>query len=269
MKLRLVSFSSVLPLVIAAAGCSSSTPTRPSAAPPAVSTVQIVINAPTPVTPLNGAVSSQWPTLTVADAAHSGPAAALVYRFEIATDEGFTATIISGTVPETPGQTSFTPSNTTAPSVESLFWRATVLDQINGVSSPATAAQHFTYAIPSGVAATVAAQEGVALWSGIQPPGTTGHATLGQNWQVQTLHHLPTNTFFQSPTVEMLRFFDLSDRGFDPQSAINWLNGNGYPTAAQWYPPPEKAVLGFQFVYLAARGKVLVNTTWDLVLKLE
>ena len=25
------------------------------------------------------------------------------------------------------------------------------------------------------------------LWPGAQPPGTTGHAVLGNNWQVQTL----------------------------------------------------------------------------------
>jgi hypothetical protein len=83
------------------------------------------------------------------------------------------------------------------------------------------------------------------------------------------LYHVPTATFFQSPTVEMLRFFDLFDRGFDPDSAIAWMNGNGYPTAAQWYPPPEKAVLGLQFVYLAARYKAVDHGTWDLVLKTE
>jgi hypothetical protein len=83
------------------------------------------------------------------------------------------------------------------------------------------------------------------------------------------LYHVPTATFFQSPTVEMLRFFDLFDRGFDPDSAIAWMNGHGYPTTAQWYPPPEKAVLGLQFTYLAARNKVLDHGTWDIVLKTE
>ena len=101
------------------------------------------------------------------------------------------------------------------------------------------------------------------------PPGATGHAVLGDNWQVQILHHIPTNTFFASPTIEMIRFFDLFDRGFQPDPAIDWLNTHGYPTIAQWYPPPEKAVLGLQFVYLAARNKITVNGTWDLVLKTE
>jgi hypothetical protein len=47
------------------------------------------------------------------------------------------------------------------------------------------------------------------------------------------------------------------------------MNTNGYPTAAFWYPPPEKAVIGLQYVYLASRNKVFVNGTWDIVLRAE
>ena len=74
---------------------------------------------------------------------------------------------------------------------------------------------------------------------------------------------------FQSPDPEMLRVFDLLDRGFDPDGAAVWMNTNGYPTAALWYPPPEKGVIGLQYVYLAARGKNPVNGTWDVVLRVE
>ena len=42
-----------------------------------------------------------------------------------------------------------------------------------------------------------------------------------------------------------------------------------YPTAALWYPPPEKAVIGLKYVYLASRNKVYVNGTWDVVLRVE
>ena len=118
-------------------------------------------------------------------------------------------------------------------------------------------------------AENVAQQLGVALWPGIKPPGTGGQATMGDNWQIQTLHYLPTNVFFQSPDVEMLRIFDLLDRGFDPDGAAAWMNGNGYPTAALWYPPPEKAVIGLNYVYLASRNKVFVNGTWEIVLRVE
>ena len=47
------------------------------------------------------------------------------------------------------------------------------------------------------------------------------------------------------------------------------MTGNGYPTAALWYPPPEKAVIGLKYVYLASRNKVFVNGTWEVVLRVE
>jgi len=148
-----------------------------------------------------------------------------------------------------------------------LFWRAFAFDAANAVTSPSSAVQSFT-AIPSQ-AEGVAQELGVALWPGIKPPGTVGHATMGDNWRVQTLHYLPANVFFRSPDIEMLRIFDLLDRGFGPDAVAEWMNGNGYPTAALWYPPPEKAVIGLKYVYLASRNKVFVNGTWDIVLRLE
>jgi hypothetical protein len=113
------------------------------------------------------------------------------------------------------------------------------------------------------------------LWPGIQPPGSVGHATMGETgpfgvgWDVTTLHYAPGNVTFQSPDAESLRLFDLLDRGLDPDAAIGWMVTHGYPTNAVWYPPPEKAVIGLHFVYLASRGKVVVNSTWDVVLRVE
>jgi hypothetical protein len=45
-------------------------------------------------------------TFVVANASHSGPVGALVYTFEVATDEGFTNRFGSWNVPEQPNQTS-------------------------------------------------------------------------------------------------------------------------------------------------------------------
>jgi hypothetical protein len=227
----------------------------------------ITISAPVPVLPSNGSETAVRPTFSVANSDRQGPFGTIVYMFEVSSSSSFNAVAATGTVNEGSGRTSFTPSADLTPG-QSYFWRATAKDQTNNVSSPASAVQSFTTGAktPQG---DLAAQLGVTLWPNAQPPGSVGHATLGDNWNVQTLHHLPTNTFFASPTLEMLRFFDLFDRGYDPQGAIDWMNGHGYPTAAQWYPPPEKGVLGLQFVYLSARSKVLVNGTWDLVLKAE
>ena len=54
----------------------------------------------------------------------------------------------------------------------------------------------------------------------------------------------------------------LLDRGMDPQSAINWLNANGYGTAGAWYPGPN--VIGFSFDYMALNP---ITGVWDLITK--
>ena len=234
---------------------------------------EVILQAPVAIAPLNGAQTALRPALCVRNAARQGPAGAITYRFDIATTSAFTTIVVTGTQPEGVNETGFIPT-TNLPVNTTFFWRAFAMDAANGVTSAASAAQSFTTTQPSA-AAIIAGQLGVELWPGIQPPGTLGHATMGNDpsrgvgWQIQTLHYLPTNVFFQSPDIEMLRFFDLFDRGFDPESAITWMNSNGYPTAAQWYPPPEKAVLGLRYVYIAARDKIVTNAIWDIVLRVE
>jgi hypothetical protein len=107
------------------------------------------IGAPTPVSPLNGAASTGWPTFTVSDGAKTGPLGSLVYRFDIATSADFTSIVLTGTVSETSGQTSFTPSSSQpAPPQTALFWRATAIDPVNVVASLPSAPQSFTYSAP-------------------------------------------------------------------------------------------------------------------------
>ena len=233
----------------------------------------VVLNAPEPIGPLNGTSTSPRPTLRVTNSTRSGPTGAITYLFEIATSSAFTSIVLSATRAEGVNETAFTP-NGDLPLNTTLYWRATASDASNSVSSSASRAQSFSTR-PLSQAEAIAQQLGVVLWPGAQPPGTFGHATMGDDpnfgvgWGIQTLHYGPQDVYFQSPDVEMLRFFDLFDRGFDPDGAIGWMNSNGYPTAAQWYPPPEKAVLGLHYVYIAARGKVVTNAIWDLVLRVE
>jgi hypothetical protein len=204
----------------------------------------IIIGAPTPITPLNGTtVNGSWPLLVVTNAPRTGPAGSMSYQFDIATSAAFTTIIVTATVQETPGQTSFTPPRQSLPTQTSiLFWRATATDQTNSVSGPASTVLSFTV---------------TPLWPGAQPPGTNGKAVLGDNWQVQTMTSF-TGVVFVSPTLEELQVFDLIDRGFDPQGAISWLLANGYPTTAAFFPAVQ--VIGFPFEYMA-----LINGRWDLV----
>ena len=69
---------------------------------------QLVIQPPTPVTPLAPTFPHKRPTFTVANATRTGPPATLTYRFEIASDDGFNTLVATATVAETPDQTSFT-----------------------------------------------------------------------------------------------------------------------------------------------------------------
>jgi hypothetical protein len=227
----------------------------------------VTLSAPSPIGPLTNAETTPRPALRVKNAAHSGPTGAIAYKFEIARDSSFGSIVLSGTNVEGVNETGFIPTSD-LPTRVLLYWRATASDASNSLTSSPSAVQSFT-PLPFSQAETLANQVGIVLWPGNVPTGSVGHATMGDNWQVQTLHYLPGNVFFQSPDAEMLRIFDLLDRGFDPNGAAAWMNANGYPTAAFWYPPPEKAVIGLQYVYLASRNKISVNGTWEVVLRVE
>jgi hypothetical protein len=227
----------------------------------------ISLAAPTPIGPLNNTETTARPAFRVTNAGRSASAGQITYKFEVARDLSFQSIVVSGSNTEGINETGFIP-NIDLPTRVLLYWRATAMDVANGITSAPSNVQSFT-ALPPSQAEQLAAQLGIELWSGTQPPGTQGHARMGDRWEVQTMHYVPGNVDFQSPDAESLRIFDLLDRGFDPDGAIGWMRTNGYPTAALWYPPPEKAVIGLHYVYLASRNKIFVNGTWDVVLRIE
>jgi hypothetical protein len=103
----------------------------------------VVLGAPAPVAPLNGAQTSNRVTLTVNNAARTGPAGTTTYRFEVAASAGFSPVVATGVVAQGAGQTSFLP----VPDLgieQTYFWRATAIDQANGVTGPSSAPQSFT-----------------------------------------------------------------------------------------------------------------------------
>jgi hypothetical protein len=233
----------------------------------------ISITAPVPIAPLTGAQTTLRPTLRVTNVTHLGPVGAILYKIEISTSSTFPSTVATATIAEGVTETDFTP--TADLPAATLFWRVTAIDSASGVTSQASTVQSFTAVKPSSAAAQIAAQLGQVLWPGAVPSGVGGQAVLGDscdgspNWKIVTCFFPPAGVSFQAPTIDALRFFDLFDRGYAPQSAIDWMNSNGYPTAAQWYPAPAKAVLGLGYFYLAARNKVVgPGTIWDIVINL-
>jgi hypothetical protein len=223
----------------------------------------ITINAPMPLSPVNGAATGIRPTLVVANAQFQGPAGAITYRFEIATSVAFSPVVVtSPAVNEGSGQTSFIPT-TDLNANQTYFWRATATDAANGVSSQASTVQSF---VPSRTAQSdLAAQLGVPLWPGIQPTGTNGHAILGDNWQVQRLVSFQ-GVAFTSPPIEALQVFDLLDRGFSPPAAVDWMHSHGYPIAGLYYVVGAGIdVVGFENVYIHKNPDL--GGQWDLTVR--
>ena len=86
--------------------------------------VGVSVSAPVPVSPANGYSSVGWPTLTVTNAARTGPTGVIVYKFEIASDSAFSSIVVSATVSEGSGQTSFQPSSSQNATVGTTMYLA-------------------------------------------------------------------------------------------------------------------------------------------------
>lgn len=228
---------------------------------------QVTLSAPAAVSPVNnGFVTSAGQTFVSSNVTKTGPAGAITYKFEISTSPSFATTIASGTVPEGAGQTSYNPGITFTPGV-TYYWRVTASDLANGVS---TVSATNGFGVITSIQALLAAEEGVSLWPGVQPPGTNGHSTLGDNWDVQrkvSFGGVP----YLSPQIEALQIFDLMDRGMAPGDAINWMKANGYNTVALYYDYASGGkplfVIGINYQYLAAIKNGVPDLTgqWNLV----
>jgi hypothetical protein len=217
---------------------------------------QVVLLAPSPIAPPNGAQTVGRSILNVNNAGRQGQTGPITYQFEVAENSAFNPVTIVGLVAETPNQTSFTITQALSGN-RIYYWRAAAIDASNAVTGPVSSVQNFTHSTTQQ--SELASQLGITLWPGTQPPGETGHAVLGPNWQVQTVRSF-TGVTFVSPPFEALRIFDLLDRGMAPQSALDWLNSHGYPNVGVYYSSVD--VFGLEFVYLAR-----VNGAWELVVR--
>jgi len=221
--------------------------------------------APVPIGPPNGAFVVPRPALTVANAAVSGaPSGVITYKFDIATSATFATIVVSGAVVQGTGQTTFVPPQDLTIGT-TYYWRATAISQSDAARSSPSTVQNFTVTPPTRQA-QLAAQQGLVLWSGVQPTGTNGHAVMGDSWDLQTVNYLNKVTY-TSPPIDELRIFDLIDRGYSPQDAIDWEHANGYSTIAVFYVVgPGVPVVGFLYDYMADDG---INGRWNLHFRVE
>ena len=218
------------------------------------------ISAPVPVTPANGATVGGWPVMTVTNAVRSGTANALVYRFEVSSSSTFGTLVVSATIVEGVGQTSYQPAASLAATVgTTYYWRVTATDTANNVSSSASTVRTYVF---SSLAQGMAALQGLTLWPGAQPPaGTLGHVQISAGWNLFTRVSPLDGKSITSPTLENLQILDLLDRGMDPASACAWLLAN-YPTSALYYPGIVEGVIGFSYNYMAK-----TSGQWELIFR--
>jgi hypothetical protein len=260
MQIQTIRATCVCTLVVALGACSGSqtstqTPTTPT--PPTTA-----INAPIPVSPADGTSAVGWPTLTVNNATHTGTVGPLLYRFDISTVSDFSNIVVTGSVVEGSGQTSYTPNVTPLPADQStLYWRSVAMDSQNAIQSPPSTTQSFKENNPPTKAAQIAQQQGVTLWPGAVPSGTPGQAQMGNGWGVGQLVSFDGIPFL-SPTLDELQIFDCMDRGMSAQQAIDFLHSHGYSTQAVSYPQVGGGVIGFAHQYIAFE-----NGRWDMVLR--
>lgn len=104
----------------------------------------IVIQAPAPVSPANGATNqTQTPTFTITNSVRSGPVTAISYRFEVSTVSTFSSITQSATVAEQTTRTSWTPTTNLAGGT-TYYWRVQATDTASGIASAYSTTQSAT-----------------------------------------------------------------------------------------------------------------------------
>jgi hypothetical protein len=249
--------ASVTPLACTSSSSPSSTPTAPTPTQTATPAApKPALAAPVAVSPLSGTTVATRASFTVTNAVRTGTLTGTVtYTFEVADNAGFNPLAASGSVQEGAAQTTLALATDLAGG-KTYYWRATALSQADGLASSSSETQTITVA-NSSQAGKIADQQGVVLWPGTQPLGTTGQARLGPGWGVGRQTSFDGVNFL-SPPIDALRVLDLLDRGLDPDAALRWMNSNGYGTQAVYYP--SVLAIGFPYQYMA-----LVNGAWELV----
>ena len=82
---------------------------------------------------------------------------------------------------------------------------------------------------------------------------------MGNFWNVEFVVSFD-GVRFLNPPIDQVQIFDLLDRGFDPQSALDWMRANGYSTQGVYYP--NVASIGFRYEYMT-----FLNGLWHIVLR--
>jgi hypothetical protein len=105
---------------------------------------EVVLQAPTLVTPSNGANLSSNGLLVVNNVDRTGPVGPISYKFDVSDSTSFGSLAFTRTVSEGGGQTSVT-MDAKLTSQATYYWRVTPSDPSNQVTGPTSSTQSFRY----------------------------------------------------------------------------------------------------------------------------
>jgi hypothetical protein len=134
----------------------------------------IVINAPTPVSPINDAtVSTVRPRFTFTNATRSGPVGAITYVMELSDTGTFVSNVVTWTVAEQAGSSTSLDPTTDLPNSKLLYWHVKAADPTT--AGPWSSTASFKTPAPAAVVAPApgpgfsgpAPNDGISLGSAI------------------------------------------------------------------------------------------------------
>ncbi len=239
---------------------------------------EVVLQAPVLSSPGANGATSQQPTLTVNNVQRSGPAGAIVYRFDVARSAAFNPIVYSGTQPER-GGLGFTSHTVTAQLPEGTYWwRAQATDTTNNVTGPLSSASpfrvqsfslsqaialdspidyrnwaetaHITRLIlgPTGISIDFTKRFGAGSWPDIIPKNFTGaiQFTLGMALKID-------GRWYCSAPIEFWR--DRAIGGAPPQDyAREWFYSPARWAPMTFHQPAVGETIGFFVVAGDMRG---------------
>lgn len=189
----------------------------------------INLEAPQPESPAaNETVGGQRPTFVINNAARTGPAGTIYYRFEVADNSGFSPLTAQATVQEQAGgKTSWTP-DADLPTGKTLYWHVRTTDPANNVSSSFSNTRAFS--VTAGVDLnTVVYVKGpnIANWK----QTSVLNVVQGDGWLCT--YHTMLGVW---PAVQ---YFDTDATVEGNQWIIANIGGKWYAGAADWYRPGQ------------------------------
>ena len=187
----------------------------------------VTIQAPLTVSPLSNSAVGARPPLVVRNADRSSGAGPLTYKFEVATSAAFSSIALTSTVSEGATQTAFTPTADLSAST-TYFWRVTVIDAQNGVSSAPSTPVAFTTSLAIDLTKVVY----------LNSPNVSGWPQTGTLTLVEQDGSLAVGalcTAFTDPGWPDVPFFGDPNFGvFANQWFFANIGGTWYGGAAEW-----------------------------------